>query len=78
VTVAVTVPEWTVDQLLFDGCCADPIPYDDNYTTGFGQTLKVAAPGLLANDSGGSAAVGSARIHVELVPIEQVSVRLPA
>lgn len=32
--------------------CADLIPSDDEYTTNFGQTLRVNEPGLLANDSG--------------------------
>jgi Bacterial Ig domain/Fibronectin type III domain len=34
--------------------CAPLVPSDDEYTTGFGQTLKVNRPGLLANDTGTS------------------------
>jgi hypothetical protein len=34
--------------------CTVLLPADDNYTTGFGQTLNVSAPGLLANDVGTS------------------------
>jgi hypothetical protein len=39
--------------------CTTSVLNDDNYTVGFGQTLKVNAPGLLANDTGTS-------LHVEV------------